>query len=155
MRASGVVYDGEPSLTRVAEGVWLDSVAGFRAWEHSAIIGVGEAFWNWASEEVLRWGIKTRSGFTVDPPVRVSVHDRPIITARPFGLTVREPVEVVEVVDTDTRVGFAYRTLPQHPVSGEEAFIVERRGEAVALTIRSLTRAGEARRWRVLYPPPS
>ena len=61
---------------------------------------------------------------------------------------------MVEVVDTDTRVGFAYRTLPQHPVSGEEAFIVERRGEAVALTIRSLTRAGEARRWRVLYPLP-
>lgn len=152
MRASGVVNIGSGSLTQVSEVVWRERPAGYRAWEQSTEIGVGEQVWNWATLEVLQWGVKTRSGFTVTSEQRVSPGDRPIISAHPFGLSIREPVEVVDVVDTDTRVGFAYRTLPQHPVSGEEAFIIERAGGTVTLTIRSLTRASETWRWRVVYP---
>lgn len=59
---------------------------------------------------------------------------------------------MVDVVDTDTRVGFAYRTLPKHRVSGDEAFIIVRAGDQVTLTIRSLTGASETWRWRVVYP---
>ena len=59
---------------------------------------------------------------------------------------------MVDVVETSTRVGFAYRTLPGHPVSGEEAFIVHQEGGAVLLTIRSLTRPAERAGWRLLYP---
>ena len=71
--------------------------------------------------------------------------------AHAFGLSVREPVEVVAVVQQPDRVGFAYRTLPGHPVSGEEAFIAHRAGDAVVLTIRSLTRPGDRPRWRAAY----
>ncbi|WP_228480953.1 DUF1990 family protein [Microbacterium luteum] len=131
---------GSGSLTQVSEAKWRERPAGYRAWERSTDIGGGEQFWDWATFEVLRWGVKTRSGFTVTPDQRVSPGDRPVINAHPFGLSIREPVEVVDVVDTDTRVGFAYRTLPLHPVSGEEAFIIERAGDKVTLTIRSLTR---------------
>ena len=67
-------------------------------------------------------------------------------------VTVREPVEVVEVVESATRVGFSYRTLPGHPVSGEEAFIVHRNGDDVVLTIRSLTRPAPEQPWRALFP---
>jgi uncharacterized protein (UPF0548 family) len=49
-------------------------------------------------------------------------------------------------------VGFAYRTLPGHPISGEEAFIVHREGQAVVLTIRSLTRPSDEVKWRLAYP---
>lgn len=152
MRASGVVDIGSGSLTKVSEVTWRERPAGYRVWERSTDIGAGEQFWNWATVEVLRWGVKTRSGFTVTPDQRVSTGDRPVVIAHPFGLSIREPVEVVDVIDTDTRVGFAYRTLPQHPVSGEEAFIIERAGDKVTLTIRSLTRASESWRWRVVYP---
>jgi uncharacterized protein (UPF0548 family) len=34
-------------------------------------------------------------------------------------------VRVVYVVDEDRRRGFAYGTLPGHPESGEESFVVE------------------------------
>jgi uncharacterized protein (UPF0548 family) len=95
---------------------------------------------------------KTRSGFTVTPDEAVRPGGRPVIVAHPFGLSVREPVEVVDVVETPDRIGFAYRTLPGHPVSGEEAFIVHRDGESVVLTIRSLTRPAPTLRWRLLYP---
>ncbi|MFK4834100.1 DUF1990 family protein [Microbacterium sp. ZW T2_14] len=140
------------SLTRPADQHWRSPTAGFRRWEKSAQLGRGDEVWRWASREVLQWGIKTRSGFTVTPDERVTEGDRPIIMAHPFGLAVREPVEVVEVVERSDRVGFAYRTLPGHPVSGEEAFIVHRDGDAVILTIRSLTRAGREWGWRAAYP---
>lgn len=152
VRASGVADIGSGSLTQVAKHVWRDRPAGYRSWERSTYLGASDGSWHRAADDVLRWEVKTRSGFTVKPSKRVSVGDRPIITVRALGLSIREPVEVVDVVDEVDRVGFAYRTLPQHPVSGEEAFIVTRTGATVALTIRSLTRASETWQWRAIYP---
>ena len=144
--------DGERvSWTNPASTQWRDHPEGFRRWETSTRLGDGPAAWDWARTEVLRWGVKTRSGFTVSPDAAVRTGDRPVIMAHPFGLSVREPVEVVAVVDASDRVGFAYRTLPGHPVTGEEAFIVHRDGDSVLLTIRSLTRPGRGH-WRVMYP---
>ena len=51
------------------------------------------------------------------------------------------PARVVYVVDEPLRKGFAYGTLPGHPESGEEAFIVEYRDDdSVWLTIRAFSR---------------
>ena len=40
-------------------------------------------------------------------------------------LSLSAPVRVVYVIDEPVRKGFAYGTLPGHPESGEEAFIVK------------------------------
>lgn len=143
---------GPMTRTHPAEEVWTDPGRGFQRWETSVVIGTRAEVWEWATTQVLRWGVKTRSGFSVEPAAKVARGDCPVITARPFGLAIREPVEVVDVVETPTRVGFAYRTLPGHPVSGEEAFIVHQEGGVVLLTIRSLTRPAESAGWRLLYP---
>lgn len=75
------------------------------------------------------------------------------MTARLGPIVITEPVEVVAVVATDTRVGFAYGTLTGHPVSGEEAFIVHRdEQDRVWLTLRSLTRAAPTGAWRPVFP---
>lgn len=140
------------SMTRPADAVWTEPGHGYRRWETSTVLGGGDALWRWATTEVLRWGVKTRSGFSVNPSGPVASGSRPVILAHAFGLSVAEPVEVVDVVQTPERVGFAYRTLPGHPVSGEEAFIVHRDGDTVLLTIRSLTRPAEELRWRLAYP---
>lgn len=68
------------------------------------------------------------------------------------ALSFREPVRVVAVVDEPRRRGFAYGTLPGHPLSGEESFVVEHRDDdSVWLTIRSLSRpSGPV--WWVLLP---
>lgn len=142
----------QPALTRPVDPEWGGEVPGYRRWERSTVLGRGGAVWQWASTEVLRWGVKTRSGFAVTPLEQVRAGERPTIVAHAFGLAIREPVEVVEVVETAQRVGFAYRTLPGHPVYGEEAFIVHRDADTVTLTIRSLTRASTAPRWRAIYP---
>jgi len=63
------------------------------------------------------------------------------LVARVGPVAVREPVRVVAVVDTPARRGFAYGTLAGHPVSGEEAFVVDLAPDGeVRLVLRSLTR---------------
>lgn len=67
-----------------------------------------------------------------------------------FGLTF--PCRVIYVIDEPNRKGFAYGTLPGHPVSGEESFIVDQTDDgSVWLTIRSFSRPSSWR-WWVVYP---
>jgi uncharacterized protein (UPF0548 family) len=66
--------------------------------------------------------------------------------------SLRIPVRVVYLIDEPTRRGFAYGTLPGHPESGEEAFVVElREDESVWLTIRAFSRPAHPALW-VVYP---
>jgi len=140
------------SMTRPDLEIWSWSDSRYRRSEASAVIGVGDELWERATAEVLRWGVKTASGFTVHPAAPVMPGARVTVIARVLGIAVVEPVEVVTVVDRPDRVGFAYRTLPGHPVDGEEAFIVHRDGPDVQLTVRSLTRPASQQPWKALHP---
>jgi uncharacterized protein (UPF0548 family) len=129
---------------------------GWRAYEHTVRLGSGTELWNAASTAVLSWGIKTRSGFTVDPLLEAgrTAHqgERYWLVARIGPFRVREPVEIVATLATHDRAALAYGTLEGHPVSGEEAFIVHRDDDGnVSLTLRSLTRAGRGP-WHGLFP---
>lgn len=131
---------------------WPPSNPAFRRAEVSTVLGSGDDLWDRATKEVLCWKVKTASGFSVSSAEPVRQGDRVLITASLLGVRILEPVEVVAVVETARRVGFAYRTRPGHPVNGEEAFIVHRDGEEVHFTVRSLTRAAPQQPWRTLYP---
>lgn len=124
----------------------------YRQYESITLIGEGQDAWDRAARDVLIWAVKTRSGFIVDD-ARPVVDGRVVtVTPRWLGRVVREPVQVNAVVQTATRVGFSYRTLPGHPVAGEEAFIVHRVGDEVYFTLRSLTAPAPQQPWRVLCP---
>lgn len=56
-------------------------------------------------------------------------------------LSLRVPCRVVYVVDEPDRKGFAYGTLPGHPVSGEEAFVLERGHDGrITFTVSAFSR---------------
>ncbi|WP_342800511.1 DUF1990 domain-containing protein [Nocardia sp. No.11] len=136
-----------------AEHSWTAELPGFRRFETSVVIGHGDRAWTAATETILRWGVKRRSGFRVAPDTPVATGADYRITAGIGPLRVHEPVRVVAVVDTGDRCGFAYGTLPGHPVTGEEAFVVHRRPDGtVVLTLRSLTRPAQAGYWRAVFP---
>lgn len=139
-------------MTSPALAAWPATDGRHRRSEVSAIIGHGDQTWERAAREVLRWRVKTQSGFTVDHDGPVTASERVTVTARVFGIAIVEPVQVVDVVDEPDRVGFSYRTLPGHPVDGEEAFIVDRSGDEVRLTVRSLTRPASAQPWLMFHP---
>ncbi|MFV8142001.1 DUF1990 family protein [Mycolicibacterium senegalense] len=147
-----LTYSGIGATTPGSDA-WTVTANGFRRFQRTVAIGHGEAMWVFASGEVLRWGVKRRSGFRISPDAdaEVGADYRISIGWGPF--VVREPVQVVAVVDGPDRCGFAYGTLAGHPVSGEEAFIVHRDvGGTVFLTLRSLTRAAPAGWWRLMFP---
>ena len=96
--------------------VWPASDGTYRRSELTTIVGRGDSVWERAKRAVLRWGVKTASGFVVDSPGPVTPGERVIVTARVLTAAVVEPVEVVAVVEETDRVRFAYRTLPGHPV---------------------------------------
>jgi uncharacterized protein (UPF0548 family) len=100
--------------------------------------------WDTASSAALSWGIKTRSGFAVEPPLETGdiarQGERCWLVARIGPFRVREPVEIIATVSTDNRAALSYGTLDGHLVSGEEACIVHRDGNGnVSLTLRSLS----------------
>lgn len=137
------------ALTDGEAGTTLTGGAGF---ERTVRIGSGEAHWVFAAAEILRWGVKTRSGFSVDGARTVVLGQRYWLLATLGPLRLREPVQVMAVVDEPDLKGFAYGTLAGHPVRGEEAFLVERRPDgSVWLTIRSRTRAARGL-WSIAYP---
>jgi uncharacterized protein (UPF0548 family) len=124
--------------------------------ERRAVIGTGAGTFARASAANLRWAVKTRSGFRV---VRVDADgatpEGPVAvgeTARiRFGL-LREEVRIVRVVDEPRRKGFAYGTLPRHPLVGEEAFVVEwRNDDRVEFVVRSFSRPN-GWVWTLLWP---
>ncbi|BAC68794.1 hypothetical protein AQJ43_11085 [Streptomyces avermitilis] len=148
---------GPAGATCPGDESWHADGEGYRRYDRTVVIGHGDAHWRAAADAVLHWGIKRRSGFRVTPRSgageRVTEGAEYRITAAIGPLAVHEPVRVVAVVVTPERCGFAYGTLPGHPVSGEEAFVVHRTPDgAVALTLRSLTRPAPSGPWRALFP---
>jgi uncharacterized protein (UPF0548 family) len=146
-----LTYD-VPGATAPGDVDWRPSPTGFRRWECHIRIGAGEADWAFAADTVLRWGVKTRSGFEVHGSERVLVDQEVTLLARIGPFRLREPARVVAVVERTDRCGFAYGTRAGHPVSGEEAFIVHRSADGtVWLTLRSLTRPGQGL-WKLAFP---
>lgn len=138
--------------TEPAAESWTARPRGFLRHESTAVVEHGPAAWDDAVDRVLRWGVKTASGFVVEParPVEAGADYRVTFPVGP--LRVVEPVRVVAVCREPDRVGFAYGTLAGHPVSGEEAFVVSRdEAGVVRLTLRSLTRPAPSL-WALAFP---
>ncbi|MBN7302569.1 DUF1990 domain-containing protein [Mycobacteroides abscessus subsp. bolletii] len=152
MNARALTYEAA-GATSPRESIWSAAPAGLRRFEQTISIGHGDALWDAAARAVANWEVKQRSGFRVHPQRTVSEGAEFVISFGWGPLAVHEPVRIVAVVDTDTRRGFAYGTLPGHPVSGEEAFIVHRDADGtVFLTLRSLTRPAPSGFWRRIFP---
>jgi uncharacterized protein (UPF0548 family) len=102
-----------------------DVPAGFRGAQRSAVVGSGRADFERASAAVLDWraqrgaGLRVRATGPSSQPGTVVV----LTAGLPrFGYDI--PCRVVwGRTDGDER-GFAYGTLPGHPESGEECFLV-------------------------------
>ena len=106
---------------------------------------------------LLRWGVKTGSGFRALPDggagMRVEQGAGYWLIASLGPWRVREPARVVAIVAEPDRCGVAYGTLQGHPVSREEASILSHTAQDDVLrTLRSLTRAAPSGRWRVVFP---
>jgi uncharacterized protein (UPF0548 family) len=118
-----------------------DLPTGYRTFRRTAILPLGGDF-GAATRELFTWEVQRRAG------LRVAASDERVepdsVAILGFGvepLAMRAPCRVVYVIDEPRRRGFAYGTLPGHPESGEEAFILEQRDDGTtALNIIAFSR---------------
>jgi len=114
-------------------------------------LGAGEATFERTARALFSWDMHRGAGLTVlvAPPVEVGRVVVMRLGPRVVGPTA--PCRIVWVEQEPRRSGFAYGTLPGHPATGEEAFVVEWTGDdAVVLTIRAFSRF--VRPWAWLGP---
>jgi uncharacterized protein (UPF0548 family) len=116
--------------------------AGYDSVERSVVIGSGTAAFERAVDAVFAWrmqrsvGLRVRATGPATEPGTVVV-----LTAGLPRLGYDIPCRVVWAQTTGDERGFAYGTLPGHPESGEEAFLVRRAsGGDVVFTLRVFAR---------------
>ncbi|NIH80445.1 DUF1990 family protein [Amycolatopsis viridis] len=100
--------------------------AGYRHLRRHRVLGQGRDRFEEAAAALLHWEVQKRAGLRVDTAAD-TVTEGAVAHLRlgPRPLRMTAPVRVVYVLDEDRRRGFGYGTLPGHPESGEEAFVVE------------------------------
>jgi uncharacterized protein (UPF0548 family) len=117
---------------------------GFAHLRRRRVVGHGTADFDAAAEAVLHWRAQRVLGVRVEPadqPAREGAEVRVRLGFGPVALSA--PARVVYVVDEPRRRGFAYGSLPGHPLRGEEAFVVHlEAGGSVVFTVTAYSRAG-------------
>ncbi|WP_116375762.1 DUF1990 family protein [Mycobacterium sp. MFM001] len=84
-------------------------------------IGAGQKRFEDAADAVMHWGMQRGAGLRVKASSDVVTVGAVVLV----GLgPLQAPCRVVYVVDEPEAKGFAYGTLPGHPESGEERFVV-------------------------------
>ena len=86
-------------------------------------IGTGEQRFEQAADAVMHWGMQRGTGLRVQASSEVAALDAVVVVRMGF---LPAPCRVVYVIDEPDIRGFAYGTLPGHPESGEERFVIHR-----------------------------
>jgi uncharacterized protein (UPF0548 family) len=103
-----------------------DEPVGYQRVQRSELIGHGLPFFARAADALMSWQMHRGAGLQVvasQPRAAPDVVVLMRLGLGPFGISV--PCRVVYEVAEPRRIGFAYGTLPGHPESGEERFVVE------------------------------
>lgn len=129
------------SLTYPSVGAtrdWVDLPAGHAAMRARRRVSDVDRL-DEAGRFVLALGMQRGSGLQVPDAALAPGVD--VVMRLGFGrLALTVPTRVVYVLDEPDRRGFAYGTLPGHPESGEELFLVERVDGATYAEVRAFSR---------------
>ncbi|MEU6480469.1 DUF1990 domain-containing protein [Streptomyces sp. NPDC047017] len=112
---------------------------GFRPLHVRTRLGEGEELFRRAAEAVLTWELHRAAGVGIDTAAARAVPGADV-TVTLAGM-IKAPCRIVWTVDEPRRAGWAYGTLPGHPETGEESFVVDRTGDGtVWLTVTAFSR---------------
>lgn len=136
LQAAGLTYSEVGATAR-------ELPHGYTAFRRSTVVR-GSTF-EAAAAALSGWRIQQQAGIVVTAS-DLHVHAGSVVVLR-LGvgpLRVRAPCRVVFVVDEPGRRGFAYGTLPGHPESGEESFVLMDLPHGPVLEITAFSRPATA-----------
>jgi uncharacterized protein (UPF0548 family) len=99
---------------------------GYRHLRHRTLLGEGPGVLREAADAILEFWMHRAAGVRIDasaPRAAPGVHVESRMGIGSLGLSA--PCQVVWAEDGERRAGFGYGTLPGHPATGEESFVVE------------------------------
>jgi uncharacterized protein (UPF0548 family) len=123
-----------------------DLPASYQHVTRRVMIGRGQQMFADAAIAVTGWQVQLRAGLTVSASAPTAIPGTVAMLGLGIGpLRLGAPCRVVYAVDQPRRQGFAYGTLPGHPESGEEAFIVEHHDDdTVSFAVTAFSRPSTA-----------
>lgn len=119
------LHEAQPTYDDI--GATLDGVRpqGFHHDRYETVLGRGPETFQRAVNGLRIWEAHHVPGVRVFPKEQeIETGATVVVTLGTLLLALAAPCRIVSVVDSPTRWGFAYGTLPGHPEQGEEAFIV-------------------------------
>ena len=132
LRAASFTY---PEIRQTSQAL----PTGYRALQRSVELPP-DAF-EAAAADLMGWRIHQRAGLAVRACSEVSPNAVVMLRLGWGAASVQAPCRVVYTVNETQRRGFAYGTLPGHPESAEEAFIIEHNPSGVVtFTIRAFSK---------------
>lgn len=110
--------------------------------EQAASVGRGRGAMERVTAALLRWDLHREAGMVVAASGPADEVGATIVNAAPMGpVALLAPCRVVALIAGPRRRGFAYGTLPGHPLVGEEPFTVKVGDDGeVWVRIRSFSR---------------
>lgn len=95
-----------------------------------------------AADSLLHWKVHARAGLHVAASAEQARVGEVVVLTMGLGRAgLRAPCRVVDVIEEPDRRGFVYGTLPGHPESGEESFVLVRQSDgAVIFTVEATSR---------------
>jgi uncharacterized protein (UPF0548 family) len=102
-------------------------------------IGGADAF-ELAATGLRTWVAHEGAGLRVYPKEPVAQGASVIAVTSIGPMQMAAPCRIVAVFKETDTFGFSYGTLPGHPESGEESFVLERRGDATYFIVRAFSR---------------
>lgn len=119
-----------------------DLPPGYHHARQSVVLGTGDDAFAAGAAALRRWAGHAAAGAELVPDGAPLVEGQDVLLVLGLGpLTSTAACRIVATVDTPHRFGFAYGTLPLHPVSGEESFLIDRRPDgAVLFSIAAFSR---------------
>jgi uncharacterized protein (UPF0548 family) len=120
---------------------WAGLPAGYHWTERTLTLGSGDDVYQRACTGLLSWQMHRRAGIAITATAATAIPGTCallVIGRRPLAITAA--CRVVYDVAAERQRGFAYGTLPGHPVRGEESFIVTHHDDdRVTFTIRAFS----------------
>src|SRR3954470_17593570 len=133
----------EPTYTELGAALTASMPAGYHHVSSEVTLPRRADAFERGSDGLRQWAAHCGAGMSVEPQTP-PVLDLTVAVAAPLGpVTAVAVCRVVAVIDEPDRYGFAYGTLPGHPERGEEAFVVQRRGDDVVFTVKAFSRPAE------------